>query len=148
MEARLRTKPADVWLQAFDAAAIPAGPINTVDRVLSDPHYLVWDEWWGALRDSFPVLVGREAEAGRLRLHLGDVRMKRIGQVDLRWFADDLHVVAGLHIVPGPHVVAGLWDVAAPHDDAGAVRGSAVAAVRLAALQEGRDPDSSKLFYA
>lgn len=36
LEAILLTRPADAWLEAFAAEAIPAGPINTVDRVLRD----------------------------------------------------------------------------------------------------------------
>jgi len=71
-----------LWRQSRDAS-----------RVLSDPAYLVWDEWWGELSDNFPALVGREAEAGRLRLHLGDERIIRPGEAALRWFGDDLHIV-------------------------------------------------------
>lgn len=38
MEAVLKTKPIDHWLAALDAAGVPSGPINTVDKVLADPH--------------------------------------------------------------------------------------------------------------
>lgn len=38
MEAMLKTKPIEHWLTALDAAGVPSGPINTVDKVLADPH--------------------------------------------------------------------------------------------------------------
>ena len=52
-------------------------------RVLSEPRYLVFDEWWGALArdDNFARVLGREASAGRIRLHLSAARGK--------WMADD-----------------------------------------------------------
>ncbi len=33
---------------------------------------------------------GRAADAGKIRIHHGDGRLARRGQVDLRWFGDDL----------------------------------------------------------
>jgi crotonobetainyl-CoA:carnitine CoA-transferase CaiB-like acyl-CoA transferase len=40
MESHLKTRPGDEWLEAIHKAGVPAGPINTVDRVLSDPQVL------------------------------------------------------------------------------------------------------------
>ena len=33
-----RQKPAAYWVEKFEAAGIPAGPINTIDRVFADPQ--------------------------------------------------------------------------------------------------------------
>ncbi len=38
IEAALRVHPIVHWLVALDAAGVPAGPINTIDKVLADPH--------------------------------------------------------------------------------------------------------------
>jgi len=43
MEAHLLTRPGDEWLEAIHQAGVPAGPINTLDRVLSDPQVLSRD---------------------------------------------------------------------------------------------------------
>ena len=40
MESHLMTRPGDEWLEAIHKAWVPAGPINTLDRVLSDPQVL------------------------------------------------------------------------------------------------------------
>lgn len=40
MESHLQTHPAEEWLAKIQGAGIPAGPINTLDRVLSDPQVL------------------------------------------------------------------------------------------------------------
>jgi len=40
MEAHLMTRPGDEWLEKIHQAGVPAGPINTLDRVLSDPQVL------------------------------------------------------------------------------------------------------------
>jgi len=40
MEGHLMTRPGDEWLEAIHKAGVPAGPINTLDRVLSDPQVL------------------------------------------------------------------------------------------------------------
>jgi crotonobetainyl-CoA:carnitine CoA-transferase CaiB-like acyl-CoA transferase len=40
MQAHLMTRPGDEWLEAIHQAGVPAGPINTLDRVLSDPQVL------------------------------------------------------------------------------------------------------------
>jgi CoA:oxalate CoA-transferase len=34
------TRPGDEWIERFEAAGVPCGPINTVDRALSDPQVL------------------------------------------------------------------------------------------------------------
>jgi hypothetical protein len=58
-------------------------------RVLSSPRYLVFDEWWGALRaeDNLPRVLGREAEAGHIRLSRSSVRRK--------WLTDDKRHAGG-----------------------------------------------------
>jgi len=33
-----RTKPAEHWIELFEEAGIPCGPINTIDRVFADPQ--------------------------------------------------------------------------------------------------------------
>jgi len=40
MENHLQAKSGDEWLEAIHKAGVPAGPINTIDRVLSDPQVL------------------------------------------------------------------------------------------------------------
>ncbi len=40
MEEYLQTRNGDEWLEKIHKAGIPAGPINTLDRVLSDPQVL------------------------------------------------------------------------------------------------------------
>jgi len=40
MENHLQTKSGDEWLVAIHKAGVPAGPINTLDRVLADPQVL------------------------------------------------------------------------------------------------------------
>jgi len=40
MENLLMTRTGDEWLEAIHKAGVPAGPINTLDRVLSDPQVL------------------------------------------------------------------------------------------------------------
>ena len=61
-----------VWQQSAD-----------VQRVLSNPAYQVFDEWWGPLerRDNFARVLGRLAGRGDIRLSLSSVRRK--------WMADD-----------------------------------------------------------
>lgn len=34
----LKSRTIDEWLEALDKAGVPCGPINTIDRVLADPH--------------------------------------------------------------------------------------------------------------
>ncbi|MHC1598852.1 MAG: CaiB/BaiF CoA transferase family protein [Candidatus Methanofastidiosia archaeon] len=36
----LMTRPGDEWLEKLTAAGVPCGPINTIDRVLTDEHVL------------------------------------------------------------------------------------------------------------
>lgn len=38
LEAALAQRTMDTWLTAFEAAGVPSGPINTLDRVFDDPH--------------------------------------------------------------------------------------------------------------
>jgi len=38
LEATLRTATVDDWLATLEKAGVPCGPINTVDRVVEDPH--------------------------------------------------------------------------------------------------------------
>ncbi len=40
LESALRLHPVAYWLQAFEEAGIPCGPINTVDKVLADPQVI------------------------------------------------------------------------------------------------------------
>ena len=60
---------------------------SEAERVLSSPSYLVFDEWWGDLRgkDNLAAVLGRQAEAGVLRLGLARPRSL--------WFGDDARYV-------------------------------------------------------
>jgi crotonobetainyl-CoA:carnitine CoA-transferase CaiB-like acyl-CoA transferase len=40
IESHLQTRPCDEWLEAIQKAGVPAGPINALDRVFSDPQVL------------------------------------------------------------------------------------------------------------
>jgi crotonobetainyl-CoA:carnitine CoA-transferase CaiB-like acyl-CoA transferase len=40
IEERLSREPTDYWLERFERAGVPAGPIWTYDRVFADPHVL------------------------------------------------------------------------------------------------------------
>ncbi len=40
IEAHLQAKPGHEWLEAIHKAGVPAGPINTIDRAVSDPQVL------------------------------------------------------------------------------------------------------------
>ncbi|MDJ0878743.1 MAG: CoA transferase [Halieaceae bacterium] len=40
LEERMLTRNRDAWLAAFEAAGVPAGPINNVDEVFADPQVL------------------------------------------------------------------------------------------------------------
>lgn len=40
MTKALQSKSANDWLLILDAAGVPCGPINTIDKVLADPHVL------------------------------------------------------------------------------------------------------------
>ena len=51
---------------------------SDADRVLSDPRYLVFDEWWGNSKDNFAAVIGRHTwvnscmrDALRVRCDLG-----------------------------------------------------------------------------
>lgn len=53
--------------------------------VVSDPRYLVFDEWWGELREHMSEVVRREAAAGRLRAYTS--RPTSDGKL---WLNDDM----------------------------------------------------------
>lgn len=38
LQAVLATRSTDEWLAALETVGVPAGPINTLDRVFEDPH--------------------------------------------------------------------------------------------------------------
>ncbi|WP_330229186.1 CoA transferase [Nocardia sp. NBC_00508] len=40
LQARLAAHPRDHWVAALHAVGVPCGPVNTIDAVLADPHYL------------------------------------------------------------------------------------------------------------
>jgi crotonobetainyl-CoA:carnitine CoA-transferase CaiB-like acyl-CoA transferase len=44
---RLRTRPAQVWLEGLEKAGVPAAPINSIDQVFADPQV----KWRGARLD-------------------------------------------------------------------------------------------------
>lgn len=37
---RMKTKPTEEWIELFDAEGLPIGPVNTLDRILADPHVM------------------------------------------------------------------------------------------------------------
>lgn len=53
---------------------------------LTEPRYLVFDEWWGSSKDSMAVVLAREAAAGRIRLRQGGVG----------WFGQDYNNPANM----------------------------------------------------
>mmetsp|Transcript_32888 Transcript_32888/g.54324 ORF Transcript_32888/g.54324 Transcript_32888/m.54324 type:complete len:414 (+) Transcript_32888:58-1299(+) len=64
-----------------------------IAKVLVEPKYLIWDEWWGKLADPFPRVIGREVDAGRLKLHLAGLRpIYREDAPPLRLFKDDMGI--------------------------------------------------------
>jgi formyl-CoA transferase len=38
VEARLRTRTTEEWVEALNEAGVPAGPVNTIDQVFADPQ--------------------------------------------------------------------------------------------------------------
>ena len=62
-------------------------------RVVSDPDYMIFDEGWGKSHDALPIVLGREAHAGALRIannfSLKQLEPRSPGAVRLRAFADD-----------------------------------------------------------
>ncbi len=53
-------KPGDEWIERFWKAGVPAGPINTIDRVLSDPQVL----HRGMLAETEHPVAGRQRVLG------------------------------------------------------------------------------------
>jgi crotonobetainyl-CoA:carnitine CoA-transferase CaiB-like acyl-CoA transferase len=37
---RMKARTADEWIRSFDAEGLPIGPVNSLDRILNDPHVL------------------------------------------------------------------------------------------------------------
>jgi CoA:oxalate CoA-transferase len=58
LESALRLRPVGQWLQVFEQAGIPCGPINTVDQVLADPQVLARNM----------VVTTEDPRAGRLTM--------------------------------------------------------------------------------
>jgi len=60
--------PTDAWIAALEAAGVPCGPINTVDRVFSDPQ---------AIARGLVVEQGRPDLEGSIRTVASPIRLSR-----------------------------------------------------------------------
>ena len=67
------TRPGAEWLQRLEAAGVPCGPINTVDRVLSNPQVLA----------RHMVVEVEHAAYGRIKLPGTPIKMNDMDDTDL-----------------------------------------------------------------
>lgn len=57
-------------------------------RVVTDPSYLAFDEWWGPLADDLSAVIGREERSGTIRVYHGSKRAPPPWP-GTRWFGSD-----------------------------------------------------------
>ena len=57
-------------------------------RVITDPSYLAFDEWWGPLADDLSAVIGREERSGTIRVYHGSQRTPPPWP-GTRWFGSD-----------------------------------------------------------
>lgn len=57
LAATLRTRTTDAWIQDLRAADVPCGPVNTIDRILEDPHVAAQDLITSFTRDGAETRV-------------------------------------------------------------------------------------------
>jgi CoA:oxalate CoA-transferase len=67
-------KPAEHWLNAFDDAGVPTGPINKVDQVLADPH----------VRSRNMVVTATDPETGPLTMAGNPIKLSTFADPDTR----------------------------------------------------------------
>ncbi len=80
LETVLRTRPVGDWLSVLEAAGVPCGPINTVDRVLSDPQ----------VRARTMVVTADDPQAGRVVMAGNPIKMPPFADPPTRRPAPDL----------------------------------------------------------
>jgi CoA:oxalate CoA-transferase len=71
---RFAKKPAAHWLELFDAAGVPTGPINKVDQVLADPQ----------VRSRNMVVTATDAESGPLTMAGNPIKLSTFADPDTR----------------------------------------------------------------
>jgi hypothetical protein len=71
---RFAKKPAAHWLDLFDKAGVPTGPINKVDQVLADPQ----------VRSRNMVVTATDAETGPLTMAGNPIKLSTFDDPDVR----------------------------------------------------------------
>jgi len=85
LESVFRTRTVAAWLDALEEAGIPCGPINTVDRVLDDPH----------VNARNMVVAVDDPEAGRVVMAGNPIKMTTVPDTATRPPAPDLDADRG-----------------------------------------------------
>lgn len=85
LESVFRTRTVAGWLDALEEAGIPCGPINTVDRVLDDPH----------VNARNMVVAVDDPEAGRVVMAGNPIKMTTVPDTATRPPAPDLDADRG-----------------------------------------------------
>jgi len=85
LESIFRTRTVAAWLDALEEAGIPCGPINTVDRVLDDPH----------VNTRNMVVAVDDPEAGRVVMAGNPIKMTTVPDTATRPPAPDLDADRG-----------------------------------------------------
>jgi CoA:oxalate CoA-transferase len=80
LETVVRTRSVADWLSALEAAGVPCGPINTIDRVLGDPQ----------VRARTMVVAADDPEAGRVVMAGNPIKMPPFADPPTRRPAPDL----------------------------------------------------------
>jgi CoA:oxalate CoA-transferase len=70
----LKARSIDEWLDILDAAGVPCGPINTIDKVLNDPH----------VRARNMVVTSEDAEFGTLLMAGNPIKLSGFADVTTR----------------------------------------------------------------
>jgi CoA:oxalate CoA-transferase len=80
IERALAKKPIAEWLALLDAAGVPCGPINTVDKVLADPH----------VRSRNMVVTANDPETGELMMAGNPIKLSTFDDAATRRPAPNL----------------------------------------------------------
>jgi CoA:oxalate CoA-transferase len=80
INAALAAKPIAEWLTALDLAGVPCGPINTVDKVLADPH----------VRSRNMVVTANDPDNGPLVMAGNPIKLSSFDDPDTRRAAPGL----------------------------------------------------------
>jgi CoA:oxalate CoA-transferase len=76
----LKSRTIEEWLAALDKAGVPCGPINTIDRVLADPH----------IRSRNMVVTAEDPETGPLLMAGNPIKLSGFPDPTSRKTAPDL----------------------------------------------------------